>query len=195
MGSPTIATSWRQSSVHSDQTGSGHAAHSADGVLDEGIQVERLAGYLSLAAVGAGQHEQVFDHRAQAGDLLIDAPDRLLILGGRAGAAQQYIQITAQNGQRGAQFMRRVGHELALLGKGPFKPIKHLIERAGQTADLIITRCHAQPFVQVTGLDLLGDVGDALQRPQGMTSQQAATERGHGEQGWSGQGPAGVANG
>ena len=83
----------------------------------------------------------------------------------------QDLDVRAQAGHGGAQLVRRVGHELALRVHGrverahrSLQRIEHLVEAARQPSELVVARWLDAPAEIAGQRDVLGGVGETLQR-------------------------------
>ena len=70
--------------------------------------------------IGPGEQQQVVDEAGEMRHLGIDVVEGLgLLAQGHLGLAAQVLDRAAHHGQRGAQFVARVGGEFALPAQGP----------------------------------------------------------------------------
>ena len=91
------------------------------------------SGAQEVVAIGLDEQQQVIHQPGEACDLsLHQMLDALELLGGErpvvAVAAGEDIELTAQHGQRRAQLVGGVGHELALRGERRRQPVEHVVE-------------------------------------------------------------------
>ena len=104
------------------------------------------------ASVGDGEHGVVtFDpgrHADFAPDFVVvdgvgqevrdDLLDAVGVAARRRGAEFTVQLNVASGGERGAEFVRGVGGELLLLGKGGFEPREGGVEHAGEAAEFVV---------------------------------------------------------
>ena len=62
----------------------------------------------------------------------------LELLGRPGGFGQDDVDGRAHDGERGAQLVRGVGHELPLRGEGGVEPVEHGVEGVGQLLQLVV---------------------------------------------------------
>ena len=163
--------------VERDVLGAAVGALHRHGVPDEQVEAERLgcrrllvaAGQLGQVADEVGQllqlHQDVVDqHGAVLDAQLVDPPD--------------HLEVGAQAGERGAQLVRRVEHELAL---GPARRLERLeqaVEGAAQPPELV-GASGREPARDVGRLgQVLDGVGQRVQRDQRGAGDQPAQHDG-----------------
>ena len=85
----------------------------------------------------------------------------LLLDEGRVGRllAIEHLQVAFDDGERGAQLVRRVGDELLLSGEGRLQPVEHGVHGECQLADLVLGAGVADPSREIL-------VGDGRRRPR-----------------------------
>lgn len=94
------------------------------------------------ALVEPRQREQIGDQGLEPGGLGEHAVQH----GGRRraiGVRQRDLDLHAGGGDRAAQLVRRIGHELALAPGGLGEPIEHGVQRVGELAELVADRRRA----------------------------------------------------
>ena len=91
-------------------------------VRGEDARINRLAFYERLACVGVREGQQVLDDAAEADDFLAVAGKHRAIPLRRTLLAQCHLDFPAQDGERCAQLVRRVGHEALLDEMGFAQP-------------------------------------------------------------------------
>jgi len=126
-----------------------HAQHIA--------QLDGMAQHVKLTGLDACDVEQALDHAVQAARLVVDHQGGMLgRLGIGGNALGDGLRKALDAGQRRAQIVRDVRHEIALglLRGGDARG--HLVERFGQRADLL-RAADRHPLVEVA-------LGDALRR-------------------------------
>jgi hypothetical protein len=150
-------------------------------VAGQDRQVERLEGV--QAAFAPGQREQGRDEVF------------LLLFGGQgplAGGAQRGLgglpvpqrdlEQGPLPGQRRAQLVRRVRHELALSPERGVQPAEQLVEGVTELLELIVGTGHPDALMQAAGRDPAGGGRDRAQRaehPPGHQPAQADRHHGH----------------
>ena len=154
-----------------------------------------LAPSAGAARVGAGEQQQVGDQAAHAARRAERRSDHLALLAAPLGRLQpllEQLQVGEDAGQRGAQLVRGVGDELALrlhhllrLRAGRVELAEHLVQGAGQLADLVVRPRIGDPERGVSrGGDLPRPGGERRDRPHrapgdrdsGQGRQQGAAE-------------------
>ena len=153
----------------------GRAAPAAARVGDGLGEVDLLA--VTLALAGAAEHEQVVDRVRHAVEL--PEPRLEVAIGGRRVGAR-LLDPQPQAGERRAQLVRRVGHELGLRPQRAGEPLGHDVERAGERA-LLAAALDRRPRVDVAGGDLIGRRAEPLDRPGDPAREQVGGEQ-RGEQ-------------
>jgi hypothetical protein len=124
--------------------------------------------------VEARQQEQVVDQDTHARRLVLDAPHRLLDVGGVArGAHAEELGVAADRGQRCAQLVRGVGDETPqtilaglALAEGSLEAIEHGVERDPQPADLAARIGRLDAVRQIAGGDGARGVAHAVEGQQ-----------------------------
>ena len=148
-------------------------ARVVDRVADEAAEVDLdVRGVRDLVEAGEGQ--EIFHEHAHARRLLLDAPHRLLDVGGLAGGAHaEELGVAADRGQRRAQLVRGVGEELAQAvlarlarGERPLEAVEHRVERDAEAADLGARVGRLDAVRQVAAGDRAGRVAHAVEREQ-----------------------------
>ena len=87
-----------------------------------------VASYRALARIGAGQCQQLADDLTDPGGFALDRPEGACVPRGVPVLSCGELGARAQQGDRGAKLVRRVGHEAPHLGDGP-------LDRRGRLAD------------------------------------------------------------
>ena len=133
--SPSPSTTTGRPGLEGQVVAVGHRVGVAHRVGADALQVDRLRPQRP-APVQLGQQQEVLDQAAHPGRLLLDPLERLAPPGlvGEAAPPQQ-LGVAPDGGERRAQLVRGVGHELAqallggrLLGEGPLDLGQHLVE-------------------------------------------------------------------
>ena len=112
---------------------------------------EHLGGPHALAAhrqpslVGAGDQEQVLGEPRQPLRLLGGGAQCLLELRGRARAAQGELELGAQQRERRAQLVARVGEEAPLVLERGVQASEHVVQRRREPRDLVAGGRDGQP--------------------------------------------------
>ena len=75
-----------------------------------------------------------------------------------AVAGQDDLEFVADDGDRGAEFVRRVRDEPVLSIARSFEPVEHLVHRRRQSADLVVAWLVPDSTVEVVASDA-GDLG------------------------------------
>jgi hypothetical protein len=119
------------------------------------------------AGLAVRQGEQRVDELMLLGagcqDPLVSGAERL---DGGTGVGEGDLADNPLARQRGAQFMRGVGDELALGGKGGLQACQQTIDGVGEFGELVAGAGEGQPLAQAGGGDLAGGRGDGAQRLQ-----------------------------
>ena len=101
-----------------------------------GRDVEQVAIERQRARLEAGEVEQLLHEPAEALDLGEHRAQRLGI--GVADAVDEVLEHGLQRGDRRAQLVAHVGDEVAAQAVGLGQLGRHLVERAGERADLVV---------------------------------------------------------
>ena len=111
-------------------------ARALDGVGDDLIDAHVLAA--RLAARATSQLDDVADERRELVELLDDVPTQALLLLGRQtlGVAED-LDVRAQRGDRRAQLVARIGHQMALRLDRALERVEGRVEAAGQARELV----------------------------------------------------------
>ena len=97
-----------------------------------------------MARVGAREQEEVVDNaRESARSIPHHAQRGAVLVFGAMLARQRDIGLGAQDRRWGAQLMRGVGHETALLLKRMFEPVEEIVDDARQ-ADEFVAPTHGK---------------------------------------------------
>jgi len=128
--------------------------------------------------VDVRQHEQVVGRAAEPADLLAQALEHLARRGRQCVVAEADVELGAHDGQRRAQLVRRVGHQLVLLGDPLLEAVEHRVERDREVADLVARARHRDALVEPVDPDPVGLRGHPLHRHQRLARQPPADEGG-----------------
>ena len=103
------------------------------------------------------------------------AARRLSALG--VGVGEGDLEQRSLAGEGGPQFVRGVGHEVALGLEGRFEPPEEVVEGPAEFGELVVGTVEAEASMQVGGGDLLGGGGDRAQRSQEPTGEPPGERR------------------
>lgn len=115
----------------------------------------------------------------------------LLVHGGQGfrgegeGPVQDGLEVPADHGKRGAQFMGHIGQKLLARGLRALQGLGHAVEGLRELADLVAGG-HGHAVPKVPFGDALGGVDEALEGQGKLGGKNGAQKEGHGE----GHGPA-----
>ncbi len=140
-----------------------------------------------MRLVAAGEVDQVVHQQRQLLDLLDDVAEQPLALVGVHVLALllQDLDVRAQAGDRRAQLVRGVGDELALRvhgvverAHGVLERVEHRVEAAGEPPELVFAGGLDAPAEVARDGDVLGGVGEALERLYGGAGDEPPEQRG-----------------
>ena len=153
----------------------GAAPHALGHPLDDVVEGDDLLG-LVVVGVGGELHELV-DERAELTGLDLEVGEDGLAGGlGQVVVAAQGLDVGAQAGERGAQLVAGVLHQLLLLLARLAEGGEHRGEGAGEATGLVAAgRRHVDVEAAAAG-DLLGGVGELHERLGGLAGDQPAGE-------------------
>ena len=126
-----------------------------DHVASKLSEIDRARREPDGARVSVGQTQERVDKVGETVDLLEHAAHRLLVLRWRARFAESGLTNTANDGQRRAELVRRVGRKAAQLAERRLEAGEGLVDDRRQPADLVVLIRHRQTLVQTV-------CGDAL---------------------------------
>jgi hypothetical protein len=133
--------------------------------------------------VGAREQQQVVGQMAEAIGLLDRGADRPLQRGaGRAFAAKQ-LELRAQHRKRAAKLVARVGDKGPLARDRGVDALQHLVQRAAETAELVVAAGARQTLAEVVRRDLGCATAHSLDWRKRRAGQQVARQRGEQEGG------------
>src|SRR5581483_1355783 len=98
---------------------------------------DALRPHRQLAAVRAGEQQQVLGEARQTLRLLRGRANRGLELRSRPRTAQRELELAAQQGERRPQLVARVAQEAALVLERRLEPLEHVVQRLGERPDLV----------------------------------------------------------
>ena len=152
------------------------AARAHDRLGHELVEAHVLGRGRRLAV--AGQRDEVADEVAQLLGLLDDVVEQCAPVGlaHRRGVAQ-HLDVGAHRGHRGAQLVRGVGHQLALLGLRGLQAREHRVEARRHPPDLVVPVGLDAPAEVAGGLDVLGRVGQLGDRRDDAPREEPADAR------------------
>ena len=141
----------------------GNRRHETGDIGADRPDIGDLAG-LDRQAIEFGGLDQLVDDPGHARDV------RQQLAGGLP--VRQRLDFRAQDGQRRAQLMRRVGHEFLLHREAMLQPVQRLVDRAHQRQDVARHARLRQPDIGARRPDLLRQGGRFLQRMQRLAEDQ-----------------------
>ena len=147
------------------------------GTGDEPAQVDLRGRQHDGAGLQAGEIEQILDEAVEPLDPPVHRPQELRRR--LADAVDEVLQSRFQAGDRGTQLVRDVGHQVAALPIGQREVGSHRVERRGELADLVDSRC-LDRFVGAAAGDALGGLGHRPQRTGHAPSQELDDDKGDG---------------
>ena len=101
----------------------GQRAHLARALRHDLVEIHRIATHGQLTGIRAREEEQIIDDSAQPSRRLAHDDERVLILRGIASRARKCeARFVLYDRHWGAQLVRRIGHELALLRERALEP-------------------------------------------------------------------------
>ena len=122
-------------------------AQRGDRGVDDVVEVHECRPEPGGVGVGAGQDEQLVDEALHPAGLV----EHVALLGPTPLPGR--LQLHAQARDRAAQLVRGVGDEAPLLLGAVLQPPQHLVDGAGQPADLVVLDRHGDPLVEVLAGD------------------------------------------
>ena len=157
-----------------------HAGTVAPRALDRagGEEVQTHVLGLRRLLLAAREVHQLRDQRRHLAELLDDVVQQPLALAGRQLAvAREHLDVRAQAGQRRAELVRRIGHELGLRARRFLERAEHRVEAPGETAQLV-PALRVDPLREVSGLGHgLGRLGETAHGRE-RCARDEQTERG-----------------
>jgi len=102
-----------------------------------------------LTGIKPRQRKQAFHNLRQPCDLVEHAADALLQFRRSIRLFEHQLQFATHDGQRRAQFVRRVGEEAAVVLKRSIEPGNHLVQRDGEPLQFVTGLRHRQPSAQI----------------------------------------------
>ena len=140
------------------------------GVLEQVLQVERLAAQRQAVLVDAGEHEQRVGEPRQPLAVAERAGERGAQLRGVvAGAAQRDLQARAQDGDRRAQLVACVADDPPLALERELHAIEQVVERRREPVELVAGAGRGQALV--------GDRTRRSPRPARASARRGAARR------------------
>ena len=134
-------------------------------LLGQDRQIERVA--LGETRLPAGEREECLDQafllRPGCEHPLVRGPEGLH---GRVGVRQRQLDEGPLHGERRAQLVRGVRHELTLGLDELLQPREQRVEGVAEFLELVVRAAQCQPLVQVGGGDAAGGGGDRPQRAE-----------------------------
>ncbi len=127
------------------------------------VEIDRTRRYIALAVVGPCQHQQLVDEVLE----VADACQRLgshVEDGSRIGRLR--LEQRAHARDRRPELVARVGDELALAVDGDVEPLEQLVQRLGQTVELVARTRLVHPAVQIAGADRVDRPAHRVDRAQ-----------------------------
>ena len=139
-----------------------------DRPLDELVELDDDVRLVGLRVVPR-EHPEVPDEHGQLGELALDVLEELapVRVGKTAPAglrSGQQVDVRAQAGQRRAQLVAGIGHELALLGPRPVQGPQHVVEPGCQLGQLPVARLGDRRLQVTRPCDVAGGTGQSPDR-------------------------------
>ena len=138
-------------------------------------------GFDEVGPLGLGDGEQVGDDPAHPVQLGVDEPHGLGA-GGRVLGGVHGLQVPADDGDGGAQFVPGVVDEPALRVVGGLDAVEHRVEGHGELRDVVAT-VHGHAPGEVAFLDALGDLPHLADGGEDLPRHEVAEQGGQGEPG------------
>ena len=179
-GTPTTTVG---SSCTSQRRGRSAPARALDHLADDQVQAHVLG--VGARFLAAGEVDQVVHQQRQLLDLLDDVVEQPRALAGvHVLGLLQDLDVRAQAGHRRAQLVGGVGHELALRVHGgverahrSLESVEHRVEAVGEPPDLIFADGLDAPAQVLGQRDVLGRLGEALERQHGGAGHEPSEQR------------------
>ena len=137
-------------------------------IAQQVVQIERFRAQWLPCTIGAGEEEEIFHQRRETFAFALDNAQRVAVFrAGAIGQTQGDVGLIADDCQRRTEFVRSVGHELALGAKGLLQTLQQVVDHAGQRPQIIVgirDRNAGREVGRTDGRRLSADVGDGGQR-------------------------------
>src|SRR5699024_7665078 len=103
--------------------------------LEDEVGEVRFGGDEEIGPLAAGEHDELVDEAGHALELIADELERVLAV---LGIIAHDSEMTAHDGDRGAQLVTGVVEELPLPVEGGFEPVEHPVEGIAEVGDVIV---------------------------------------------------------
>ena len=127
---------------------------------------------------GLGDLKQALGQLPHLLDVFPDGEEYLFVFFGGPFLLQHDFDLAGDGSERGGQFMRGIGDETALDGKGFLQPGEQFVEGIGQLAHFVLARAGLDAMGEVEGgylVDFPDDEGDG---PEQLPGEQEADQGG-----------------
>ena len=114
-------------------------------------------------------------------DLFGGTSDRSSQLARRPPVAQRELELGAEQRERSAELVPRVGDEVALSLKGRLEAAEHLVERVPQAFDLVASAGNGKSLARYLGRDRRGAAAHGVDRTQREPREEIPRKRGEDE--------------
>ena len=130
-----------------------------------------------LTGVEPCQREQRFDKLAHPLRRALAGLDGLLVTRGIALTVQRGLRLRQNHRDGRAQFVRRVGGELFLLGEGGFQAREGGIQDGGELAEFAFRLSDVDALGEIAGRDFYGSIADARNWFEGTGNEPPAARK------------------
>ncbi len=137
---------------------------------------------LRVLALEAREFEQPVRERRQAADGVLGADDLGAEGIGVAEVVVGELQLGAQGGERGSQFVRRIRDHPPLAQRAVVHPVQEIVECDGEGGELVVRSADREAFVLARSAQRLGPASHRGDGPQGEGGEKPRRRR-EGEQG------------
>ena len=125
-----------------------------------------------------GEEQEVVGQLREPVGFLAGRAQRSFELALGAGGIERELDLGAEERERRAQLVARVGDEAPLAFERDFDPGEQLVQRVAQAGELVVRGRYRQPLGELARRDSSGPCPHALNREQGGPADEVADQRG-----------------
>src|ERR1035441_7221990 len=141
-----------------------------DQVIDHFAEVEARFLEYDLARLGLGEQQQGAHDLAEAIDIGEGVEHGLAVLIGGLGGEESHLELAADGGDGGAQFVGDVGGELAHLLEAGFQALDHAVEGEDEVIELVGGAARGNAHAEIGAGDALRGLRHGEHRSEEHTS-------------------------